>query len=57
MLLVVTRTACSLIWYGNPCSPGTSPFLLETFSPQFDKEKADERVAALGGGIARIKVT
>ncbi|CAN0053718.1 unnamed protein product, partial [Ectocarpus sp. 4 AP-2014] len=28
----------------------------ETFSPQFDKEKADERVAALGGGIARIKV-
>lgn len=23
---------------------------------QFDKEKADERIAALGGGIARIKV-
>lgn len=24
---------------------------------QFDKEKADERIAALGGGIARIKVS
>ncbi|GMH52871.1 hypothetical protein TrRE_jg2500, partial [Triparma retinervis] len=28
----------------------------ETAETQFDKDKADERVAALGGGIARIKV-
>ncbi|CAM9528322.1 unnamed protein product [Ectocarpus sp. 6 AP-2014] len=28
----------------------------ETSDSAFDKEKADERVAALGGGIARIKV-
>eukprot|EP00904_Undaria_pinnatifida_P014037 jgi/Undpi1/9764/HiC_scaffold_27.g12220.m1 len=28
----------------------------ETSESQFDKEKADERIAALGGGIARIKV-
>jgi chaperonin GroEL len=28
----------------------------ETADTQFDKDKADERVAALGGGIARIKV-
>merc|ERR1711934_1201546 len=28
----------------------------ENTDSQFDKEKAEERVAALGGGIARIKV-
>ena len=28
----------------------------ESSDSQFDKEKAEERVAALGGGIARIKV-
>merc|ERR1712039_360005 len=28
----------------------------ENTESQFDKEKAEERVAALGGGIARIKV-
>jgi len=27
-----------------------------TTDSQFDKEKGEERVAALGGGIARIKV-
>lgn len=31
-------------------------FFFFLFFLQFDKEKANERVAALGGGIARIKV-
>jgi chaperonin GroEL len=29
---------------------------MELTDSQFDQEKGDERVAALGGGIARIKV-
>ncbi|CAM9786155.1 unnamed protein product [Heterosigma akashiwo] len=59
--IVVEKEACTMVTDGKQAEAVSKRIAAirreaENTDNQFDKEKAEERVAALGGGIARIKV-